>query len=196
MNRKITSHEFCAAWLEISHAQHDILVSNLPNSTQYTNCIFNSETSVLASISKKLDLKSYCNYYSLDAVFFREVDYVPEIPQHLTWLRKIRIAFEHENDCNSGLFQEVSHLLITNCDLRVLVTYPNDDHKWEMDRLHKVIFGTDDAKKILDESSFLIIHGYKSKEEKINWEGFVYNLENWIQINNITQNKKGATTAS
>jgi hypothetical protein len=60
----------------------------------------------MAEIASRMSLRSYCGYYSIDAILFAERDLVPNIPIGTTWVR--RVAFEHENDFNSGLFQEVS----------------------------------------------------------------------------------------
>src|SRR5438309_6138042 len=84
----------------------------------------------------------------------------PGSPPNTTWLRRIRVAFEHENYFNSGLFQEVSHLLITDCDLRVLVSYPNDpdaELSYQLKYLHEVIKGNDRSDQISEASSFLFI---------------------------------------
>ncbi|MBC8883343.1 hypothetical protein H9X57_07600 [Flavobacterium piscinae] len=69
------------------------------------------------------------NYYSLDAILYKEEFLVPNIKTNTFWFREIEVAFEHENNFNKNLFQEVSHLLITNSHLKVLVTYPNQNEK-------------------------------------------------------------------
>jgi len=42
------------------------------------------------------------DYYSIDAVFYSKDDLVPGVPESQTWLRSIKIAFEHENFFKSG----------------------------------------------------------------------------------------------
>jgi hypothetical protein len=105
---------------------------------------------------------------------------VPDISEGWCWLKDIRIAFEHENNFNSGLYQEVSHLLITNCELRVLVTYPdNGDITKTFNYLHTIIKGSRQNEEISESGSFLLIFGY---EAGFAWEGYIYNTEKWIKI--------------
>lgn len=81
------------------------------------------------------------DYYSIDAVLYREGDLVPKIKEGIYWFRQMAVAFEHENNFGGGLFQEASHLLIVNSELKVLVPYPNGDDatKHQMDYLHEII---------------------------------------------------------
>ena len=101
----------------------------------------------------------------------------------MTWIRRIRIAFEHENYFNSGLFQEVSHLLITDCDLRVLVSYPNkrDEFDSQLVYLHSIIAGTDRSNQIAETGAFLFISGWR-ENDTIEWSGYVYERTQWRKI--------------
>lgn len=182
IENKISASQFFNAWKEISALQAGTLLCNWSNASAYTDCIFDNVDSVLMQLAKKLELEYYCNYYSIDAVFFKEQDYVPGIAEQSTSLRKLRIAFEHENYFSSGLFQEVSHLLITNCELRVLVTYPDNNYDWEMNRLHDLILGAEGSVQISAEGSFLMINGFKSPENVIHWEGSMFNSKAWISL--------------
>ncbi|MES1182140.1 MAG: hypothetical protein ABUL44_05025 [Flavobacterium sp.] len=179
---EINSHTFFKKWQEISLLQNEILCSNWDQTGNFTSCIFTNEISMVKSMAREFGLNCTFNYYSLDAVFFTDNDLVPGIPISNTWLRNIRIAFEHENSFSSGLFQEVSHLLITKCDLRVLVTYPDNNLEWEKKRLHDLILGADAAKKISDKSSFLLIFGSKTNEAIVKWEAFVFKLNGWVSL--------------
>ncbi|MDR0475396.1 MAG: hypothetical protein LBH43_17200 [Treponema sp.] len=38
------------------------------------------------------------------------------------WLNRIRVAFEHENILKNA-YLEIAHLLTTNADIKILVTY-------------------------------------------------------------------------
>jgi hypothetical protein len=131
----------------------------------------------MKEVADKLHLLCYhSDYYSLDTVFYKEDDLVPGRPAVSYWLRDIRIAFEHENNFNSGLYREVSNLLITNCDLRVLVTCPNGDGHEQLEYLHKVIQGSRQSQTISDDESFLVIFGFESD---FSWDGYVYKQDNW-----------------
>ena len=116
----------------------------------------------------------------MDTILYKPEDKTPDINPNTYWFRDIRVAFEHENNFNGGLYQEVSHLLITNCDLKVLVTYPNDDIENELNYLHKIISGNRQSKSISDEESFLLIFG---SEGDFSWDAYVYKTDNWKQIN-------------
>lgn len=110
---------------------------------------------------------------------------MPNIPVGTTWVRRIRIAFEHENDFGSGLFQEVSHLLITDCDLRVVVTYPDSRDRLdrELQYLHAIIAGTDRANQIAETGAFLFIAGWRDVEKgAIEWWGYVYEPTVWRRL--------------
>lgn len=178
--KKLNSLDFFYAWIETVKERKDILLDLWQKPNLYTSYIKGDDNCLLYELASKLDLHCYpFDYYSIDAVFYREEDRTPSINADNFWLREIRIAFEHENYFRSGLFQEVSHLLTTNCELRVLVTYPNNETKEELEFLHKIISGTSSSKLIADEKSFLIIFGYQNGFQ---WEGFTYTEEKWEQI--------------
>ena len=111
---------------------------------------------------------------------YSKEDLVPKINENTFWFKEIKVAFEHENRYDKNLYQEVSHLLITRCDLRVLVSYPPYHKEPISDYLHEIIKGTSFEKEISDNESFLLILGY---ENKFQWEGFVYKSEKWTEIN-------------
>ena len=145
------------------------------------------DCSVMDEIAEKLNLLCYPrDYYSLDTILYKKEDLVPRIREGAYWFRDIRVAFEHENNFKSGLYQEVSHLLITNCDLKVLVTYPDNDKQEEegLKYLHEVIKGNRQSKTLSNDESFLIIFGY---EADFSWVGYVYKENEWKQINIVTE---------
>lgn len=179
----ISSEKFLQAWLQVVDNRKDYLLSIWRNNTEFTKTIKGDDASVMHEIANKLNLKCYhSDYYSLDTVLYKEDDLVPGRTQNSYWFRDIRVAFEHENNFRSGLYKEISHLLITNCDLRVLVTYPNTDKeaKKELEYLHNIIKGNRQYKSISKQESFLIILG---SESGFLWEGYVFKEENWKPIN-------------
>ena len=142
------------------------------------------ESEIYCELANELSYKYYVGYYHIDAVFYEERDRVPDIPTHTTTLRRIRIALEHENNFNRNLYVEFSHLLLTNCELRVLVAYPNDydkDKKDVLTYLSKII-STNPSVKVENESILLI---FGVKEKTINnswrffWEGHEYKEMKW-----------------
>jgi hypothetical protein len=179
---KISSLDFYKIWIEtITNRKEELLkIWQIPKI--FTNYIIGNDNSVIEEVAKKLNLLCYTqNYYSIDTILYRLEDKTPGIKPNTFWFRDIRVAFEHENNFKSGLYQEVSHLLITNCDLKVLVTYPNGDNKNELNYLHNIISGNRQSKKISDDESFIIIFGY---EIDFSWEGYVYKLDKWNKIEN------------
>ncbi|MFT5891829.1 MAG: hypothetical protein ACI9Y7_001936 [Dokdonia sp.] len=178
---KIKATDFYNAWLETVNNRKEHLLKIWRNAKDFTRCIKGSENSVVDEIAEKLDLLTYPqDYYSIDTIFYKPEDLTPKIKPNTYWFRDMRIAFEHENNFNSGLYQEVSHLLITNCDLRVLVAYPDYEPDEMLEQLHEIIKGNRQSKTNSDEESFLIILGY---ENGFAWEGYIYKEDNWKKLN-------------
>lgn len=179
MMSDISSLSFFNYWCKVTAVQKDALLKIYHINKEFTKSIFHNDEAIVKGVAKLMSLNCYSNYYSLDAVFFKNDDRVPDTPINSNWFRNIQIAFEHENYFKRGLYQEVSHLLITNCLLRVLVTYPGTNEETELDRLHTIIKGTPFSTKISDEESFLIIFGY---EENFTYRGMVYKESGWQDL--------------
>jgi hypothetical protein len=177
---KVTSSHFYKIWLETVTSRKKHLLSIWRNPRTYTSYIKGDENSVMDEVATKLNLLCYpFDYYSIDTILYLPEDKTPRINENSYWFRDIRVAFEHENNFRGGLYQEVSHLLITQCDLRVLVTYPTEDSKSQLDYLHEIILGSRQSKVISDEESFLIILDYEAGFE---WEGLIFKQDNWNRI--------------
>jgi len=179
---KVKANSFYVAWIETVTNRKDHLVSIWRNRKEFTNEIRSWDGSVIFEVARKLDLLCYPkDYYSIDAILYKQDDLTPKIKTNNYWFRDIRVAFEHENQFNGGLFQEASHLLIINCDLRVLVSYPNNDNEEEagLKYLHEIITGNRQSKSISDDESFLIIFGYENGFE---WNGYIYKQDGWNPI--------------
>jgi hypothetical protein len=177
---KITSIDFYNSWVETVNNRKEELLKIWSNSKLFTKYIKGDDNCIIDEVANKLGLLSYPNdYYSIDAVLYKQEDKVPGTNPNNFWFRDLRVAFEHENNFNSGLYKEVSHLLIANCDLRVLVTYPNSGIDKELKVLHNIISGNRNSKLISNEKNFLIILGY---ENGFKWEGYFYTEEKWVQI--------------
>lgn len=142
----------------------------------YTAEIFDAENAVVQELAAELRLQVHTGYYHLDAIFFKSHgDRVHCAPQGETWVQNIRIAFEHENDFNSGLFTETSHLLNTRADLRVLVAYTEDpeetDLKRELKNLGQIIAESD----LSADPAFLFIVGKRIDSQKdVEWRAFTF----------------------
>lgn len=177
---KIKATNFYSAWLDTVNGRKDNLLKIWRNSKAFTSYIKGDNNSVMDEVAKRLNLLCYPrDYYSIDTILYLPEDKTPKTNENSYWFRDIRVAFEHENNFRGGLYQEVSHLLITQCDLRVLVTYPNEDTTNELNYLHEIISGSRQSKSISDEESFLIIFGY---ETGFDWEAFIYKQDKWKVI--------------
>jgi hypothetical protein len=173
----INSRMFYKAWLDTVKGRKETMLKIWNSNKEFTRYIKGGTDSVMDGVAKKLELICYhADYYSIDSILYKKEDLVEGLGENNYWLRDMRVAFEHENNCNSGLFQEVSHLLITNCDLRVLVTYPNNHEKDHLDFLHKVIKGNRHSSTIASDESFLVIFGYQKGFE---WDGYIYKDNDW-----------------
>lgn len=176
----ITSHNFLSAWLTVVNSTKEVLVKEWRNARTFTNIIKSNDDCIIKQVADILKLRCYSNdYYSIDTILYTEDDLVPKIRENTFWFRQIKVAFEHENNFNGGLFQEVAHLLITNSDLKVLVTYPNCDMTNQLVYLHEIIKGCKIQKELSDKESFLLIFGYETEFE---WEAFVYKENEWKQV--------------
>lgn len=177
---KIKSVDFFNTWLDVVQSRKEYLLKIWRNAPEFTSAILSDDNSIIVEVAKRLKLLCYnTQYYSIDAVLYSKEDIVPGLDPNQFWFRNIRIAFEHENYFNSGLYKEVSRLLITNCDLRVLVTYPNDDGLNKLNDLHGIIEGNRQSKQISDEESLLIIFG---RDTDFVWEGYVYKEDKWKKL--------------
>lgn len=179
METNLSAKSFYNTWGKVVENRKEEMLNIWRNKKEFTWLIKGSQNSVLAIIAKELDLLSYeADYYLLDAILYKKEDLVPDLPINKYWFRDIKVAFEHENDFKSGLYQEVSHLLITNCDLKVLVSYPEYPEE-ELKKLHRIIRETKHSKTIHKQESFLIILGYENNFE---WEGYIYKEDDWMKI--------------
>lgn len=177
---KIKSQTFFQVWLDTVKNRKDHLLKIWKISKEFTSYIKGDDNCVIDEVASRLNLLCYPrDYYSIDTLLYKQEDLVHKIKEGNFWFKDIRVAFEHENNFKSGLYQEVSHLLLINADLKVLVTYPNEDTADELKYLHEIISSNRQSKLISADESFLLIFGY---EKGFEWEGFIYKEDNWRQI--------------
>lgn len=187
----ITAKEFYQTWCDTIRHRNDEVKQNWSN-TKLTSLVIKNENSIVVDISERLGLLCFNgDFHNIDSVFYREEDLIQEYSPGC-YLTDIRIAFEHENDFYSGLFQEVSHLLLINCDLKVVVSYPRSE-KAEfsmLENLHSIISSSRISQHLADTDGFLFIMGH----EKANlWKGWVYKSDNWelvAEANTIFSSKE------
>lgn len=175
---KVNASRFYQAWIEtVQGRKQEMLSLWIDNRKEFTNYIKGSENSVISEIGKKLNLLTYeQDYYSMDCIFYKPEDRL-DIPNKY-WFRDFRIAFEHENDIRSGIYQEVAHLLTLSCDLRVVVIYP-EYVETILPELHTIIKGHRLSSAFSKEENFLIVCGYYTD---FTWEGYVFKNDEWKKL--------------
>lgn len=178
--KQINASSFFNEWLKAVTYRKQEILSIWRKRTDFTYVVKGSENSIIFEIAQEFGLLAYeQDYYSIDAILYRPEDLTPKIKPNTFWFRDIRVAFEHENTFNSGIYQELSHLLITNCELKVLVTYPDDTPIKDLEYLHQIVKETRHSNEISEKENLLLIFGYENGFE---WEGFVYKEDNWIKL--------------
>ncbi|MDX1955490.1 MAG: hypothetical protein SFU20_08120 [Chitinophagaceae bacterium] len=177
--------QFFDFWCISAEKKQFEIMANCNYESNLSSIVMYDDDAVLVEIARSMGLSLYHEYYRLDAVLFNDAtDKVPNCPKGQTWLSTIQIAFEHENYINSGLFQEVSHLMITDCNLGVLVTYPNteDEIKREIKILHKLISDSLFGKRTIRHKNILLIFGWQMPEKLI-WFACSYEANDWEMLN-------------
>ncbi|RZK45138.1 MAG: hypothetical protein EOO61_01075 [Hymenobacter sp.] len=176
----ITSAAFFEAWFSTVEARKDHMLGIWRQPRPFTAYVKGNEQSIMQEVATKLGLLCYHrDYYSIDTVLYKAEDLVPGIPQGSFWFKDIRVAFEHENNFNRNLYQELAHLLITDCDLRVLVAYPDSSIASILDYLHQIVSSNRKATVYSQEESILLVFGF---EAGFRWEGRVYKSEGWQKL--------------
>lgn len=188
MDNIVLANEFVRFWKRSFKKHEEYLIQNWDNKTAFTSKIlYDKEDSVIHSVSESLDLLYYsecrAGYYGIDAVLYKDKFLVPKI-NHEKWLRKIEIAFEHENEFNAELFKEISRLLITKCELKVLVTYPKG--KMIKDNCYvKLLEGFKELFCGLDES-LLVLLGFKNTQNNtIDWQVYNLSFSSLVEFSNL-----------
>lgn len=178
MKKSISSLEFFNIWKNICKLNKSDLLKYWNTAAEYTKIILKYENSITYQVAKELNLKIQYEYYSVDAIYYVDEDCVQENAKNKTWtktdggnwLTKFKIVFEHENIPygKKGAYQEISHLINLNSELKVLVTYRDKELIKEfIEDLNSIILND-----ILDETSILVIVGYEENNNII-WKGYI-----------------------
>ncbi|HTF98340.1 MAG TPA: hypothetical protein VL995_19530 [Cellvibrio sp.] len=175
------AESFFENWCNVIEKRNDEVNQYWCKTKEYTNFIIHAENSVLMDVATLLGLRCYnSDYYYLDSVLYEESDYIKDF-LHQCYLTNIRIAFEHENDFKSGLYQEVSHLLLINSELKVVVSYPPSEsaEAAELKYLHGIISSSPIADNLSDRQGFLFIMGHVNPYR---WVAWVYHKSEWRKL--------------
>lgn len=180
---ELTHETFFQCWKDVCSANEQELIANWNNSAAYTKCILaDKKDGIINIIAKELGKFAYFEYYSIDAVLYDKDDFIDgkrlKGPRAEYFLKRIQLAFEHENDPNT-IYKEISHLLTTNASHRVLVTYSCTPDPEDMkSHIEKQADNTSDI-----DTEILVIVGFADKEIKqINWNGYKLKNGNAVKI--------------
>lgn len=184
----ITAQQFYQVWLGVIANNQEQIKQHWDSRKNYTRLVIHDDASLIIQVAEKLGLACYnADYYNLDSVLYHEKHRLNKEIYKGFYLPHIGVAFEHENDFFSGLFQEVTHLLITKSQLSVLVSYP---YSFEaecvnivLDELHDIIVYAPDSNEISNKENFLLILGHNGKQgSKDSWKGLVFTKEGWKEL--------------
>jgi len=184
----ITARLFYQAWLEVIDNNQERIKRHWNSRKDYTQLVIHDSTSLIIQVAEKLGLACYnADYYNLDSVLYHEKYRLDKEIYKGYYLPHICVAFEHENDFFSGLFQEVTHLLITQSQLKVLVSYPYSFEaecvNQELAELHSIIAQTPDSDEISKKENFLLILGHNSEQgSPDSWKGLVFTEGGWKEL--------------
>ncbi len=128
------------------------------------------KSGVYQSLAKKLGMKWHGQYWSLDAVFFKEWS------KHSDGFGAsfLSLVIEHENLCDTSP-QEINRLLAASASLKVLVTYPSSGHEQEwLNKYAKQIEIFDDIwPGYSAQQRLVVIFGNADEENKSVWKYYV-----------------------
>lgn len=188
MKNKISYNEFLSIWKKICKANEKKILKNWDKAGEFTKIVLKGENSITYQIAKALKMNIKYEYYFVDAIYYSDEDCVKENPKNKTWIQtnggiwltKFKIVFEHENIPygKNGVYQEISHLINLNSELKVLVTYRDKEIIKEfIEDMNSII-----TKDVLDDTPILAIVGY---EENCNiiWNGYI--LKGYLGIEEI-----------
>jgi len=170
---KVTNQYFFKIWKKVCKEDEENLFKIFDSKSDYTNFILKKDNCIIDKIAEELKLKIYKEYYHTDAVFYEQKDIFVSKSKYNTWgtredfcLKQIKIAFEHENNFQTA-YQEVIHLLTTNADKKILVTYAKKENtKNHAEDFCKIIEGIKN-----NEPKILVIFGSIIKDEKkLEWK--------------------------
>lgn len=169
----ISPARFYDAFLEVVTEHDDELADAWYRYTIYTKLMLGT---VLDKVAEQLDLKSWSReYYSLDSVFYRELDTV-NFPKGIENAKYIEVALEHEHVL-SGTAQEINKLQLFHAPLKVLITYDdNDNQRTEfLGKYASIIKAADIFGDCEVRQPQLVIFGRKSESEtNIRWSAYLY----------------------
>ncbi len=101
------------------------------NAKSYTALFLDNDDSILRDVARRLHLKFKGPWWTLDGIFYEEVDI--DFPSGWDMAKFISVAIEHENFSGRAAYQ-TNKLSIFNAPLKVLITYPASSGKRGQDK--------------------------------------------------------------
>lgn len=132
-NETTILREICAL---LSRKEHvNSFISAFGSDGSWTKFI----SAIAHELADKKKLKCHDEYYTIDHALYAEDDAIRQGKlEHGTscvngvWLKRIRVAFEHENRLDSaGGYQEIAKLILFNADCKVLMGYANKGDNYD-----------------------------------------------------------------
>jgi hypothetical protein len=172
---EISNKKFFEAWKNVCKENEEYLLKISDSTSDYTNFILKKDDCIITKIAEKFGLETYTEYYHIDAVLYEQKYLFESESKNKTWgartdfcLKRIKVAFEHENNLKTA-YQEVIHLLTTDADLKILITYAKKENtKKHAEDFCEIIKSLDNYTKII-----LVIFGcYIKDKDKFEWVGY------------------------
>ena len=191
----ITHTHFRHLWETVCKALDSDLRAVWRNPTELTSLVIHRPDSLCRRIASALSLEFVAEYYHTDGLFYEKSHLVQNADAGQTWVSRARIAFEHENQPGRKLYEELSHLVLLDCDLRVLVTY-SPEYDATLDRylanLHQLVSASDRAPAFASQESILVIFGWwDPRKPTLTWRPYIYLLDRWDQLPEIETQQVG-----
>ena len=117
-----------------------------------------------AELAPRMKMVPFREYYTIDHVLYQAEDRIPEgeLPFGTswvkgTWLKRIRVAFEHENHLDkAGGFQEIAKLILFNADMKVLMGWADQGENYdEFAREYQQIYKSASSQKTITPILFI-----------------------------------------
>lgn len=176
----ITPDRFKAAFDQIVVGYENQIIKYRFNDREYTKLMLNYENGVLRSIANNFDLRYYNEYWTLDAIMYKENDWV-YFPKEANYATNLSIAIEHENHGERSN-EEMNKLSLFNAPLKVLITYPPS---FEADGLlsmySDMLKRADIFNDFSDKRRQMVIFG-NFDDEGVMWRHYVYKNGEFVKF--------------
>ena len=178
---KISPNEFKNAFSNEVIDKEKQLLSEWSNWKKYTYLMLGTkrEPGILSEVAKKLGLNYFKDYWTLDAIFYKEKDIV-NFDKKFTFAKYLAVVIEHENAIETS-FEEINKLTIFNSPLKVLITYPVKDINNYLTKYSEIVSNGDVFNDISNLRRQMVIFGTKN-QDSIKWGFYIYRNGNFEDL--------------